>query len=63
MRDYTNLYSDILFYTKELESIDQELKNPLLSDSARAKTEKEREKIKQKLDALVEKVPEISENL
>ena len=63
MRDYTNLYSDILFYTKELESIDKELKNPLLSDSARAKTEKEREKIKQKLDALVEKVPEISENL
>ena len=63
MRDYTNLYSDILFYTKELESIDKELKNPLFSDSARAKTEKEREKIKQKLDALVEKVPEISENL
>ena len=63
MRDYTNLYSDILFYTKELESIDKELKNPLLSDSARAKIEKEREKIKQKLDALVEKVPEISENL
>ena len=62
MRDYTNLYSDILFYTKELEGVEAELKNPLLSDSARAKLEAEKTKMKTKLDSLTEKVPEISEN-
>ncbi len=63
MRDYTNLYSDILFYTKELERLDAELKNPLLSGAAGEKLQRERDKIKAKLDALTEKIPEISENL
>ena len=63
MRDYTNLYSDILFYTKELERLDAELKGPLLSAAAREKLQRERDKIKAKLDSLVEKIPEISENL
>lgn len=63
MRDYTNLYADILFYTKELERLSTELKNPLLSDGARGRLQKELDKIKAKLDALTEKIPEISENL
>lgn len=63
MRDYTNLYADILFYTKELERLSAELKNPLLSDGARGRLQKELDKIKAKLDALTEKIPEISENL
>lgn len=62
MRDYTNLYFDILFYTKELDSLDSEMKNPLLSDSARARLDTKKLKIKAKLDSLTEKVPEISEN-
>ncbi len=63
MKDYTNLFSDILFYTKEYERLTEELKNPLLSESARQRLMQESARVKGKLDALVQKVPEISENL
>ena len=62
MRDYTRLYSNILFYTKELETIEKELKLPTLSTDRKSKLEREKAKLKEKLDSLVEKIPEISEN-
>ena len=62
MRDYTRLYSDILFYTKELETVEKELNSPAISTDRKGKLEREKAKLKGKLDALVEKIPEISEN-
>ena len=62
MRDLSGVYADILFYTKELERLDGELKSMTLSDTARARLTSDRTKIKSKLDALIEKIPEISEN-
>ena len=62
MKDYTRLYSDILFYTKELEAIEKELNLPTLSNDRKGKLEREKAKLKEKLDGLVEKIPEISEN-
>ena len=62
MRDMTSVYSDILFYTKELERIECELKSKTLSDTARSRLTGDMAKIKSRLDALVEKIPEISEN-
>ena len=61
MKDYTRLYSDILFYTKELERAEKELKaakNSASSDNAVSRAEREYKKIKEKLDGLVEEVPE-----
>ena len=61
MKDYTRLYSDILFYTKELERAEKELKatkNSASSDNAVLRAEREYKKIKEKLDGLVEEVPE-----
>ena len=61
MKDYTRLYSDILFYTKELERAEKELKaakNSASSDNAVLRAEREYKNIKEKLDGLVEKVPE-----
>ena len=62
MRDYTRLYSDILFYTKELETVEKELNSPTISTDRKGTLEREKAKLKGKLDALVEKIPEISEN-
>lgn len=62
MKDYTSLFDDILFYTKELERLDNELKSETLSDTARSKLMRECDKCKTKLDQLTEKIPEISEN-
>jgi chaperonin cofactor prefoldin len=61
MKDYTRLYSDILFYTKELERAEAELKKAKAapaSENAIMRLEREYKKIKEKLDSLVEEVPE-----
>ena len=61
MKDYTRLYSDILFYTKELERAEAELKKAKaapVSENAIMRLEREYKKIKEKLDGLVEEVPE-----
>ena len=61
MKDYTRLYSDILFYTKELERAGDELKKAKsapASENAILRLEREYNKIKEKLDSLVEEVPE-----
>lgn len=61
MKDYTKLYSDILFYTKELEIAEKALKDAkssVSSDNAILRAEREYEKIKDKLDSLVAEVPE-----
>ena len=61
MKDYTRLYSDILFYTKELERAEAELKKAKAapaSENAIMQLEREYKKIKEKLDGLVEEVPE-----
>ena len=62
MKDYTSLYSEILFYTKELERLENELLSPHSSDAAKSKLTNEKARIKARLDALTEKIPEISEN-
>ena len=59
MRDYTNLFSDILFYTKEYERLGEEIKKA--TPEKKPHLERERERVKAKLDALTERVPEISE--
>ena len=61
MKDYTKLYSDILFYTKELERAEKELKSTKAeasSDNAVLRAEREYKKIKDKLDGLVSEIPE-----
>lgn len=61
MKDYTKLYSDILFYTKELERAEKELKSTKAaasSDNAVLRAEREYKKIKNKLDGLVSEIPE-----
>ena len=61
MKDYTRLYSDILFYTHELERAEKELKslkNSTASDNAILRAEREYKKIKDKLDALSLEIPE-----
>ena len=61
MKDYTKLYSDILFYTKELEIAEKALKDAkssVSSDNAILRAEREYKKIKDKLDSLVAEVPE-----
>ena len=61
MKDYTKLYSDILFYTKELERAEKELKtakNSAASDNAVLRAERECKKVKDKLDLLVNEIPE-----
>lgn len=61
MKDYTRLYSDILFYTHELERAEKELKaakNSASSDNAILRAEREYKKIKSKLDELTEEIPE-----
>ena len=61
MKDYTKLYSDILFYTKELERAENELKaakNSAASDNAVLRAEREYKKVKDKLDLLVNEIPE-----
>ena len=61
MKDYTKLYSDILFYTKELELAEKALKEAkasLSSDNAILRAEREYKKVKDKLDALVSEIPE-----
>ena len=61
MKDYTRLYSDILFYTKELERAEKELnnlKNSAVSDNALLRAEREYKRIKTKLDELTEEIPE-----
>lgn len=61
MKDYTKLYSDILFYTKELETAEKALKearsNPS-SDNAILRAERDYKKVKTKLDELVCEIPE-----
>ena len=61
MKDYTKLYSDILFYTKELELAEKALKEAkasLSSDNAILRAEREYKKVKDKLDSLVSEIPE-----
>ena len=61
MKDYTKLYSDILFYTKELELAEKalkEAKSSLSSDNAILRAEREYKKVKDKLDSLVSEIPE-----
>ena len=61
MKDYTKLYSDILFYTKELERAEKALKEAkasLSSDNAILRAEREYKKVKDKLDSLVSEIPE-----
>ena len=61
MKDYTRLYSDILFYTKELEHAEAELKSArasMSSDNAILRAEREYKKIKEKLDELVLEIPD-----
>ena len=61
MKDYTKLYSDILFYTKELEIAEKALKDAkssVSSDNAILRAEREYKKIKDKLDSLVAEIPE-----
>ena len=61
MKDYTRLYSDILFYTKELERAEKQLKSAKAaasSDNAILRAEREYTKIKTKLDELVKEIPE-----
>lgn len=64
MKDHTRLYSDILFYTKELDRIDKELneaRNAITSGNALLRLEREREKVKSRLDALCTEIPEAME--
>ena len=61
MKDYTKLYSDILFYTKELERAEMALKEAkasLSSDNAILRAERDYKKVKDKLDSLVSEIPE-----
>ena len=61
MKDYTKLYSDILFYTKELEIAEKALKDAKASassDNALLRAEREYKKVKAKLDELVAEIPE-----
>ena len=61
MKDYTKLYSDILFYTKELERAEKELKlvkTSASSNNAILRAEREYQKIKDKLDTLTKEIPE-----
>ena len=61
MKDYTKLYSDILFYTKGLELAEKALKEAkasLSSDNAILRAEREYKKVKDKLDSLVSEIPE-----
>ena len=61
MKDYTRLYSDILFYTKELERAENALKdarNNPSSPNAFLRAEREYKKIKDKLDKLTMEIPE-----
>ena len=61
MRDYSRLYSDILFYTKELERVSAELEIARKSGAAGnalLRLEREYEKVKSKLDALCLDIPE-----
>ena len=61
MKDDTKLYSDILFYTKELELAEKalkEAKSSLSSDNAILRAEREYKKVKDKLDSLVSEIPE-----
>ena len=64
MKDHTRLYSDILFYTKELDRIDKELneaRKAITSGNALLRLEREREKVKSRLDALCAEIPEATE--
>jgi hypothetical protein len=64
MKDHTRLYSDILFYTKELDRIDKELneaRKAITSGNALLRLEREREKVKSRLDALCTEIPEATE--
>lgn len=61
MKNYTKLYSDILFYTKELEFAKnslEDLKKSKASDNSILKAEREYSKIKSKLDSLIMEIPE-----
>ena len=61
MKDYSRLFSDILFYTKELEMAEAQLKSVQESTeggNALLRARREYEKIKSKLDSLCEEIPE-----
>lgn len=61
MKDYSRLYSDILFYTKEFERARAELeaaKKSGVSGNALIRLEREYEKIKGKYDSLCAQIPE-----
>ena len=61
MNNYERLYGDVYFYSMEYEracKILAELKSRGEGDSALTRAEREVKKIKAKLDALCEKLPE-----
>ena len=61
MKDYTRLYADILFYTKEFERAKSELESARkngVCGNALIRLEREFEKVKMKYDALCKQIPE-----
>ena len=61
MKDYSRLYSDILFYTKEFERAKKEIddaKKSGASSNVLTRLEREFEKIKMKYDSLCAQIPE-----
>ena len=61
MKNYTRLYEDVFFYSKEYERAKSELeaiKARCEGDGALLRAERELDKIKKKLDALCAELPE-----